>query len=68
MLVAGIRYPIWSAGMGAMWCVARVLYANGYLRTDKKDGMGRYDGLFGHLSVLGCGVLACMVGVNMVTA
>ena len=27
MLIAGIRYPVLSAGLGAAWCVARVIYA-----------------------------------------
>ena len=68
MLIGGIKYPIWSAGMGAAWCLARILYAYGYVRTDKKDGRGRYAGIFGQVGVAGCNILAGMVGWGMLAA
>jgi len=43
MLIAGLAYPVSSAGLGAAWCVARVMYAVGY--TDGKPrGTGREVG------------------------
>ncbi|KAK4113786.1 membrane-associated proteins in eicosanoid and glutathione metabolism [Canariomyces notabilis] len=39
MLVSGLRYPIYAAGVGAAWSAARVMYALGY--TSSKGPQGR---------------------------
>ncbi|KAF2270311.1 membrane-associated proteins in eicosanoid and glutathione metabolism [Lojkania enalia] len=44
MLIAGLKYPIVAASLGAVWTINRVIYAWGYT-TDKKDGKGRYYGI-----------------------
>ena len=46
MLIAGLRYPTLSAAAGAAWCVARVMYALGYVQNKKKRGGGRYAGIW----------------------
>ena len=60
LLVAGIRYPVLSAGLGVAWGVARVMYGLGYMRKDKKGGMGRYAGIW-HSPILV--ILAGMSGL-----
>ncbi len=37
LLIAGLRYPVASAVLGLAWCVARVMYAVGYV-TEKARG------------------------------
>lgn len=44
MLVAGLTYPKTSALLGAGWLVSRMLYAYGYIYSEKKNGMGRSMG------------------------
>lgn len=44
MLIAGLRYPVLSAGLGAAWCVARVMYAVGYVKGKREQGRGRSAG------------------------
>ncbi|KAF2675340.1 glutation S-transferase [Microthyrium microscopicum] len=49
LLVTGIKYPVASASLGAMWIVSRVFYATGYTNKDKEGGKGRYSGGLGML-------------------
>lgn len=44
LLIAGVKYPRVSAGLGALWCVGRMLYATGYTNPAQKAGKGRYRG------------------------
>jgi glutathione S-transferase len=46
LLIAGLRFPVVSAVLGAVWCVTRVLYARGYTRADKERGKGRLVGIW----------------------
>ena len=64
MLVGGLQYPVWSAGMGAAWCVARVVYALGYV-SQGKEGKGRVVGGWYWFPQMGLGVLGGLVGWNM---
>ena len=66
MLVAGVRYPLVSAGLGAVWMVFRVVYAVGYTQADKEKGSGRLVGSPFWLAQLGLFGLAGWVGVEMV--
>ena len=43
MLVAGLSYPLVTAGLGLGWVACRVLYAYGYITSD--DPKGRSMGL-----------------------
>ncbi|KAF2101124.1 membrane-associated proteins in eicosanoid and glutathione metabolism [Rhizodiscina lignyota] len=45
ILIAGLKFPLTSAAVGAVWTVCRVLYARGYTRADKEQGKGRYAGM-----------------------
>ena len=62
LFVAGLKYPVWSAGLGAAWCVMRVLYGIGYLRTDKPKGTGRYAGILHTPIALAMGLLGGWAG------
>ncbi|KAF2228904.1 membrane-associated proteins in eicosanoid and glutathione metabolism [Viridothelium virens] len=46
LLIAGLRWPLVSAGLGAAWSVSRVLYSVGYTDETKERGSGRYVGLW----------------------
>ncbi|KAK5118331.1 hypothetical protein LTR62_002844 [Meristemomyces frigidus] len=65
MLIAGLRYPLWSAGLGLFWMVSRVIYAVGYTRADKTKGEGRLYGSGFWLAQLGLFGLAGWTGVKM---
>ncbi|CAK7228719.1 hypothetical protein SCUCBS95973_006976 [Sporothrix curviconia] len=41
LFIAGIKFPVLSASLGAAWAFSRVLYARGYVRKGPK---GRYIG------------------------
>jgi len=49
MLVSGIKYPVASAVMGAIWTASRIFYATGYTNKTKEGGKGRYNGGLGGL-------------------
>lgn len=66
LLLAGLRYPIVASAMGALWCVARVVYALGYVSEGKREGQGRYPGLLFQLPQFGLAVLSAWVGWGMV--
>jgi len=41
LLISGLRYPVASAVLGLAWCVARVMYAVGYVTGKAEGGKGR---------------------------
>lgn len=45
MLIAGLKFPVTAAGLGAAWSVTRMLYAVGYTDEKKDGGSGRYLGI-----------------------
>lgn len=61
LLVAGLAFPQWSAGLGVAWCVARLMYARGYVREKQDGGKGRYSGIWWYIPHLG---LMGMAGVS----
>lgn len=64
MLIAGIRFPVPAAVMGAGWLVSRVVYTIGYTSNGPK---GRMTGSIGHyLCGLGLALTACYTSVQMV--
>jgi glutathione S-transferase len=65
MLIAGVRYPLWSAGLGAFWMVSRVIYAVGYTDKNKTKGQGRLYGSGFWFAQLGLFGLAGWTGVKM---
>ncbi|KAJ5503006.1 hypothetical protein N7463_005880 [Penicillium fimorum] len=45
-LVAGLKYPEWAAGLGALWVFFRALFLYGYVYSNKPQGKGRMIGAF----------------------
>ncbi|CAG7935454.1 unnamed protein product [Penicillium olsonii] len=45
-LVAGLKYPEYAAGLGALWVFFRVLFLYGYVYSGKAQGKGRMIGSF----------------------
>lgn len=66
MLVAGLRFPVSTALMGAGWIVSRVLFALGYTNKDKPDGSGRMIGAAFWLFQLGVFGLTSYTGVKLI--
>ncbi len=56
-----------SAGMGLGWSVARVIYALGYVGSDKPNGNGRIMGNWFWFSELGLQFAAGLTGYKMIT-
>ena len=46
MIVGGLTYPRLVAAMGLGWTISRILFAYGYITSDKPAGKGRYLGGF----------------------
>ncbi|KAK4927175.1 hypothetical protein LTR66_016310 [Elasticomyces elasticus] len=44
LLFAGIEYPNATAILGTVWLVSRILFAYGYIQSDKPNGRGRMIG------------------------
>lgn len=44
VLVAGLKYPNAAAALGTAWIVFRALYVHGYITSNKKNGLGRFNG------------------------
>ena len=65
--VAGLRYPVAAAGLGASWIVARLLFLLGYTRAkNNENGRGRHLGgwyIAPQLALVG---MALWTGVQMV--
>ena|SRR5579871_6076094 len=65
LLIAGLKYPVASASLGALWSFGRVLFATGYTRADKKDGTGRYRGGINYIGQLGLYGLVAKTGYDL---
>ena len=65
MLLAGTRYPLWSAGLGAAWMVNRLIYALGYTSEKQTNGKGRLYGTGFFFCQLGLFGLAGWTGYKM---
>ena len=66
LLIAGLRYPLISAAMGASWIFFRILYTIGYTLPGKEAGRGRYRGILHSAAEYSLTVMAGMVGYFMV--
>ena len=53
LAIAGLTFPELSAGLGAFYLVARVLYAVGYTRAVRDGGKGRYNGVIQYVPRIG---------------
>ena len=63
LLFAGLFYPLASPLLGLVWVVSRVIYAYGYVTSDKPEGRGRsYGGAFwlAQLGLIGLSVSAAL--------
>lgn len=65
LLLAGLRFPITSAVMGAGWAISRYIYMVGYSQGGP-GGKGRYRGIYFWLFQFGLMGLAGFNGVAMV--
>jgi len=63
LLLAGIRFPLTSAILGAAWTISRYIYMVGYSQGGPG---GRYKGIYFWLFQLGLVGLACFNGVAMI--
>ncbi|RPA87914.1 membrane-associated proteins in eicosanoid and glutathione metabolism [Ascobolus immersus RN42] len=52
LFIAGLKYPTYAAGSGAIYLVGRIFYSLGYANSPKPEGKGRYNGAFFHLGLL----------------
>lgn len=68
IMVAGLRYPLAAAGLGAWWSLNRVLFALGYMDASKKDGAGRYRGIGQYIGWLGLMGLTIKSGFDLILA
>lgn len=67
LLIAGLRFPLVAAALGAGWSVARLAYMVGYSRSSvQSQGKGRYKGSAFWLFQSGLIGLAVWTGVQMV--
>ncbi|MCJ1257993.1 hypothetical protein MMC24_005821 [Lignoscripta atroalba] len=63
LLIAGLKYPVLSAGLGVAWCVGRLMYAWGYSRKGKdgkgvEGGKGRLIGTWSSIPAVALMVMA----------
>ncbi|RFU26685.1 Glutathione transferase/Glutathione peroxidase/Peroxidase, partial [Scytalidium lignicola] len=65
LLIAGVKFPLISAGLGVFWSVSRYMYMVGY-STGAENGKGRYRGIYFYLAQLGLIGLAVYNGVTMI--
>lgn len=65
LLLAGLKFPVTAAVMGAGWTVCRYLYMVGYC-DGTEGGKGRYKGIAYMLFQVGLYCLAGWNGVQMV--
>ncbi|KAJ4983316.1 MAPEG family protein [Stagonosporopsis vannaccii] len=55
LLISGLRWPVATAVLGAVWSVNRIVYAIGYTNSGGEGGKGRYYGalwMIAHYSLL----------------
>jgi len=64
--IAGLKYPKVVGGLGGVWVLGRFLYARGYVYSSKKDGKGRYNGIFYALAQIALMGLAAWTGYSTV--
>lgn len=62
LLLAGLKFPLTSAGLGAVYIVGRVLYAQGYYTGVPAKRMRGTFGMFAAIALL---LLSGWVGVDM---
>jgi glutathione S-transferase len=61
LLISGLRWPVATAVLGAVWSVNRVVYAVGYTRSGEEGGKGRY---YGALWMIAHYALIVMSGIS----
>jgi len=66
MLIAGLRFPLWTTGLAVGWMAFRVVYAVGYTQADQTGGKGRLYGSPFWFAQLGLFGLAGYTGLKMV--
>jgi len=67
LLIAGLKFPLTAAAMGAGWSVSRYLYMLGYSRPSwGENGRGRYKGIMFMAFQLGLVGMAGYTGVMMI--
>lgn len=67
LLIAGLRYPVVAAALGAGWTVSRVLYMIGYTSGGPETkGTGRYRGSLFWLCQFGLMGMAAYTSVQMI--
>lgn len=64
LFIAGLRFPLASAAMGAAWSVSRYLYMRGYA-NGQEGGKGRYQGIVFWLFQFGLMATAGYTGIAM---
>ena len=64
LLIAGLRFPLTSAIMGAAWTLCRYVYMVGYNRGGE-GGTGRYKGIYFWAFQFGLMGMAGYTGVMM---
>lgn len=65
ILFAGLFYPTAAPLLGAAWTACRIIYAYGYITSDKPQGKGRYPGLGMWIPQLGLWGLCIAAGFKM---
>ncbi|KAK5100194.1 hypothetical protein LTR70_001817 [Exophiala xenobiotica] len=65
LLFAGLFYPQATPILGVTWVLGRVVYAYGYITSNKPDGRGRTYGGFFYLGQLGLIVLSVSAALKM---
>ena len=53
LFVGGIHFPRAAAALGAVFLAGRVLYAKGYVRPQRDNGRGRYNGSIQYIGLIG---------------
>ncbi|SPQ21966.1 2d8cfbfd-1880-43b3-9397-ebc67a6ab6d3 [Thermothielavioides terrestris] len=57
MLISGLKYPVYAAGLGAVWSVSRVFYALGYVNKGPQGReAGAAVGALANLTLVGMAV------------
>jgi len=66
MMFAGLGYPVATAVLGLGWVMFRVVYAYGYVNSDKPNGSGRLYGSGFWLMQGGIWALCCAMAIKMI--